>query len=316
MWGIILLGTGVLGLILILMGMIAAGMFMFGYRKVRSAGKDKLRIVIKGMEVDVETCHMFFSIILGLSMILASECVAGKRGDVGAIKQYQRTVPGTPRLEEGGYTICEETIRVDLRNRKKIGLIEHFGSDLSETERFEKIVIKDVGSGVKEVNLRHGTSTLGISVAEKPAGAEWRTITEKSEEFYNPFTELVKGRKFFEDLLARKGRMKSYYMSVPIETGESQEIAYSLRYYNAFQGKDFEWVGKEVSADTDILTIFVIFPADKPFKLFETYMKENAACPKMRIDDPEIEYAPDRRTLTWRIRDAKAGEWYIIKWLW
>jgi hypothetical protein len=316
MWGIVLIAVAILGLSLMTTGVVAAGLFVLGYQRVKDAGKHKLRIAIKEIEVDLETGHMFFSIVVGLLMILAAGCVAGNRGEVAAIKERERNVCGTPRLEEGGYTICEETIRIDLRNRQTIGLIEHFGSDVSKTERCERIVIGNVGSGVKEVNLRHATSGPAIEAVEKLAGAAWRRITEKSEEFYNPFIELLRGRSCFKDLVARKGRMRSYYMSVPISRGRGQEIAYRLCYYNAFQGEDFEWAGKEVTADTDILTIHVVFPSDKPFKSFEAYMKDDAACPKMRIDDPNIEATEDRRALTWRIRDAKAGERFIIKWAW
>lgn len=104
-------------------------------------------------------------------------------------------------------------------------------------------------------------------------------------------------------------------MTVPITDGVGQEIVYKLKYYNSFQGKDFEWAGKVFSADTDVLTMRIAFPEEKPFKSYEAYKKAAGAEEKNRIESPDIK-AEGNKALAWTIWDAKKGEKYFIKWTW
>ena len=133
---------------------------------------------------------------------------------------------------------------------------------------------------------------------------------------YNPFIGLLKSTDIFKDLLARKGEMKSYFMTIPVMEGPGQQIMYRLKFYNAFQGRDFEWASKKLSADTDVLQMHITFPDDKPFKSFETYKRDPSAKKLIQINNPEIETLSGNHGLTWTIQDAKKGEKYFIKWLW
>jgi hypothetical protein len=294
--GIILLCTNLLGIVMTILGVIGTVMYLFN------------------IQTGLDT-----KFILGIFALPLTKSIIQNRGDRGKAKQAENKTDKTPKLEEGGYTISEREVRIDLQNRREIGWIEFHGSDLSETERIERRVIKGVGSGVEELNFLHATSGHSIVVIDKPEGAKWRKVQEKSG-IYHPFYDLIKGdkslKKFLKDLIARKGRMRTYYMTVPITEGSGQEIIYKVKYHNAFQGRDFEWAGEDLSADTDILTMHIVFPEDKPFKSFETSKKETTDAPRIQIDNPEIETAPDNHTLTWTIRDAKKGEQYYIKWLW
>ena len=110
--------------------------------------------------------------------------------------------------------------------------------------------------------------------------------------------------------------MRTYYMTVPITSDGVQETVYKLKYRNAFQGRDFEWAGKVISSDTDILSMHIKFPKDKPFKSIVALKKESPDAGVIDFDNPKIETALDNRTFTWTIRDAKKGERYYIKWLW
>ena len=58
MSAIILNCTGVVGLILIVMGTTAAFMFIFDIKKVKVGGKNKLQYKIKGKEVHIEVDHV------------------------------------------------------------------------------------------------------------------------------------------------------------------------------------------------------------------------------------------------------------------
>ena len=314
--GSILYYVAVLGLILMIMGVVGAVMYMFGYKKVEVHGRNKLQIRIKGIEVGIETGHVYFAIIVGLIMVIAPVYVAWAvpSGEARKVKGIEKATPTTPELEEGGYTISEDEIRIDLRDRKEVSLRDFFGGDLSETKWRARKVIKHVKSGVNELNFRYATSGYAIQPIEKPEDANWRRISK--DVMYNPFIDLLRGKKSFKDLLARKGEMICYYMTVPITDGIGQEIHYTLKYCNAFQGRDFEWASKRFRADTDMQTIHITFPEDKPFKSFDTYKKDAPDAPKIRIDAPAIETAADNHILTWKISNAKKGEQYIIKWDW
>jgi len=307
----------VLGLLLVLISLIGVGVRMVRYQAVEVSERHELKLEIKGFEIRVETGRMYFGVFVGLILAVAPFPISKYFGAVWEAEKEERAIPSTPKLREGGFTISEQEERIDLQHRKQIGVTDYLGGDLSETTRLIRRVIKDIKGDVKEVNFRHATSGYRIAASSIPPGAKWRIMEEESEEvIYNPFTDLLRGKEFFEDLLARKGKMKSYYMTVPITEGKGQEIAYTLKYYNAYQGSDFEWAGKVFSADTDKLTMHVTFPKDKPLKSFETYKTDPGSDEKVQFDNPEIEISADKRMFTWTIRKAKKGEMYFVKWLW
>lgn len=316
MAAIILNCVAILGLILIIMGMSATFMFVFGIGKVKVGGRNRLQYKIKGTEVGIVTSHIYFAIFLGLLMVITPFSISGLFGDLARTNAEEKATPITPKLEKGEYTIREEEIRIDLRKRKEIGIGGYLAGELSETERLVRIVIEDVKAGVKKVSFRYSTSVQSIAVMNMPEDAEWTRTTKEEYAEFNPFIDLLEKKGLFKKLLARKGRMRSYYMTVPITDGSGQEIIYRLRYYNAFQGDDFEWASKNFSTDTDALTMHITFPDDKPFKSFETYKRRFGAKEIIRINNPEIETSSGNHILTWTIRDAKKGEKYFIKWLW
>jgi len=306
-----------LGLLLIMMSLFGLGMYMLGYETVGLGGENEIGFAYKGFEFKTKTGHIYYGIFVGLILAISPFPVSKYFGKVAEVEAMERAIPSIAKLKEGGYKISEQDERIDLRNRKEIGRTEYLGGDLSETTRLVRRVIKDLDGDVKEVNFRHATSGYGIVVQEKPSGAKWQKIEEQSKDVvYNPFVDLLRGREFFKELLARKGGMRSYYLTVPVTEGKGQEIVYTLRYYNAYQGSDFEWAGKLFSADTDRLTMHITFPKDKPLRSFETYKSAPHSKEKIRIDHPEVETAPDGHTLTWRIRDAMKGETYFVKWVW
>lgn len=322
MSGYILNCAAAVGLVLIVVGTIAAFMFVFSIGKVKGGGKNKLNFGIAGIEITVETGYVYFAVIVGLLLVILPFPISGHFGEVSMAKAEERATPTTSRLEEGEYNIRKEEITIDLRNQKEIGVAGYLGSELSEIEWQERIEIKDVKVGIEEVNILHATTGHSIAVIDKPACAKWRRVKEKSKTIYNPFYDMLKGetsfKAVFRDLIKRGGGMRTYYMTVPITGDAVRVIVYKLKYRNAFQGRNFEWAGKALSSDTDILTLHIKFPKDKPFKSksYKTSKKESPDAVVIDIDNPEIEIAPDNSTLTWKIRDAKKGERYYIKWSW
>jgi len=320
MSGLILNSVAVFGLVLIVMGVIASFMFIFGIGKVKVGGKNILHLKIAAMEIVIETGRIYFAIVLGLILAITPVPISAHFGEAGELAARDEATPMTSQLEEGGHAVSKEEISINLSKRKELGIEDFLGGHLSEVEWLVRRTIRDVESGIKEVHFRHATSGYAIEVMDKPEGIKWRKTEEKGEVIYNPFYGLLMGKKsvksVFKDLIARKGKMKTYYITAAITDKREQEMVYKLKYYNAFQGKGFEWAGKVFSANTDILTMHITFPEDKPFKSLDTYKREVVGADLEPINNPEIKTGPDKRTLTWTIRDAKKGEIYYIKWLW
>jgi len=307
-----------LGLILIIMGCIRTGIVMFGHQKVHGGqGGQGVETKISKDGIGIKTTGVNFSaIVIGLVLIIVGILSPGYLGTSGKLNAKQKDIFTTTKLKEGGYRIIEEEVWIDLRKRKAIGIIDSAGGDLSESERQVKKVVKALGDDI-EVHFRHATSGPGIILIEKPVEAKWQAIKDDPQKvIYNPFIEHLRGKKIFKKLLSRKGRMTSYYMSFPITEKNGQDIWYKLRYYNAFQGKGFEWAGEEFSADADSYTLHIAFPKNKPFKSYKTYQKEAPTASKILIDNPDVEDTPNKRSITWKIQNAKKGEMYFIEWLW
>lgn len=213
---------------------------------------------------------------------------------------------------------------IDLRKRKEIGLLEYYAGDLSKTTRRIEIIIKEVGDDVKEMHFGHATSGTTILPIIRPKGAMWRELKDKSKRRSNPFFNRLKEeglQKILDDLFARKGGMRTFYLTVPKIEGAGQQILYQLKYCNSFQGRDFEWAGKYFSADTDVLKMKIAFPEKKPFKSYKAYKKAAGTEEKTgieennRIENPDIK-TEGNQALVWTIRDAKEGEKYFIMWTW
>lgn len=314
----------VLGLIVICLGIIRLSLTIFGFRNIRTLDHTFELWIKENVGFKIQSQRLGIAVIfLGIVMVSIPSAI-GAFGLVGDVKEANEALAATstsPRLEEGGYEICGEEITIDLRNRKELGIEGFLAGELSDTVRLVKIMIKDVESDIEEIYLHHATSGYGIQVIEKSEKAMWRRIIEEETPgkiTYNPFAAFLKGRLKFKDLLKRRGAMLSYYMIVPVIGGQGQEIMYRLKYRNAFQGEDFEWAGKVISANTDVITMNIAFPENKPFKAgsVKTYKKNAPHAPEFPIDKPEVETTPDNRKLTWKIKDAKKGERYYIKWQW
>ena len=306
-----MLTLAILGLVLAAAGVAGAALLLFAPDGVNPGGTNTLKVG----DFEVATGHVFFAIVIGVGMIIVSSYLSGKRGDVGKIERAENQTPSTSALLESEYTVAEKEVRIDLRNRREIGLLEYFGSDLSRTERMDRLVLKKVTPGMTEVNFRHATSGHSIVLLE-PGNLKWRRIQEQSRQIDHPFLEMLTGEKHFEDLLRRSGRLRSYYLTVPLSGENGQEIIYKLAYHNAFQGRSFEWAGVELDADTALLSMHVTFPKAKPFAFAEAFKKTEGQAGKAPIANPDIGMDPGRQWLTWRIRDGKKGETYFMKWKW
>jgi hypothetical protein len=85
---------------------------------------------------------------------------------------------------------------------------------------------------------------------------------------------------------------------------------------NAFQGRSEEWAGKVVHADSDLITMNIAFPEDKPMKAYHVFREPEHGKVRLPLETPDIQLSPDKKFLTWKIRDAKKGERYLIRWEW
>lgn len=308
-----------LALILIVLGLIRLTMTIFGLKRLQALD-EKFQLKIGKMGLTIQTHYLGLACIsLGFMMAIISFWVSGYFGQAGEAYAEDARIPTTCTVHQAKYRVSEEEIRIDLRNREEIAIPDYLAGNLSETERLVTRRIKDVGKRVKKIQIRHATSGYRIKLVEKPQGATWTRYEDKAKVLHNPFISLLRGKHYaevFKDILARHGEIKSYCLDVPITSGKGQEIFYRLSYANAFQGGDFEWAGKVFDADTDVLTMHITFPKDKPIKSSETFRRSPASKKKERLENPEIEIAHGNRVLTWRIHNGKKGEKYYIKWLW
>ncbi len=269
-----------LGLVLIIVGILATAMSIFGYKKVRSRSRNTLQIKTQLVELNIDTGHIYFAIVLGLLMIIIPFPISRYFGDYGELKAQEDTYAVTGLRGEGGHAISAREVWIDLTKRKEIGYLEYLGSGASATTWTERRLIAEVKKGVTELNFRHATSGPMILPWFKPDGAVWRPIKLPKDIIYNPFAELLIKNDFFRSLIEKEGAMNSYYLTVPFMDSREQEVVYVLKYYNAFQGRNFEWAGLIVDVDTDILITHILFPQHKPFKAYETYVKRQADAPK------------------------------------
>ncbi len=265
----------------------------------------------------LDTTHLSLLVMVcGFIVTCISVKVRKFIGPRGEAEKKERSLPSTTELTDCGFTILEQEVRVDLRKRKQLSLDEILASELSETERLDRIVIAKVDPGTKEIHLRHATSGFSISPLEKPDNATWKKIVTPEASIWNPFCDILQGRKKFKDFLAQGGCMRSYYLTVPVSGTDAQEITYRLKYNNAFIGDEFEWAGEEFYADTESFTMHITFPPDWPFQSYEAFKKTADMQDRVVIPDPEIDTSPDNLRLTWKIHKARKGDLYFLKWSW
>ncbi|MEN8256854.1 MAG: hypothetical protein ABFS09_03225 [Thermodesulfobacteriota bacterium] len=265
----------------------------------------------------VDTTHFsLLMMILGFVVTCTSVKLRKFIGPLGRAEKNDKNVSSTAELTDFGFAILEQEVRIDLRKRKELGLDAILASELSESERLDRIVIEKVDPGTKEINMRHATSGHSIGPLEKPGNATWKKIVSPAASIWNPFCDILQGRKKFKDFLAKGGYMSSYYLTVPVSGSDAQEITYRLKYNNAFIGDEFEWAGEEFYADTESFTMHITFPPDKPFKSYEAFKKVGGMEDRVAIPDPEIETAPDKLRLTWKLHKARKGDLYFLKWVW
>ncbi len=303
----------VLGLVISILGLVTIVGWLTGFITVTGKSTMELPLGIK-----VETSNVFFLTILGFSITFLSERLTSKIGQVGKAQEQERSTPSTSRREERGYSISEKQVTIDLRNRKNVNnLLGYFTSQLSSTERTTNIVFSNPDSLPDEINLRHATSGHSISPINAPKNSEWKIIKEGSKVIENPFySQLIKKIEKFKDLIARKGKMKSYYLTVHKEDLDGYELEYKLKYNNAFVGDDFEWFGDDTIADIDLLTMIICFPNDKPIKSYEVFEKLSAEKEPGPILEPDIEVSEDNLSLKWTLQNARKGHLYLLKWAW
>lgn len=304
-----------LGLVISVLGVVVIVGSLMNVIKVE--GKSILRLPFVG---GVETTNVYFLTVLGFAITCLSERLSSKIGQVGKAQKLERATPSTSERKEGGYSISEKQVTVDLRKRKNIdNLVGHFTSQLSSTERTTRIVFSNPDLLPDEINLRHATSGHSISPISTPKNCKWQIIKEDSNIIENPFYSLLMMKiERFKDLIARKGKMKSYYLTVHKEDLEGYEIEYKLKYNNAFVGDDFEWFGEDIIADIDLLTMVIYFPKDKPIKSYEAFEKLSTEKEKgpTPILKPDIEVSKDNLSLEWTLHNARKGHLYLLKWAW
>lgn len=313
----------ILGLVTIVVGLVLTALLVILGKKTES-GKVTFNLFRGSLQVTGGPTIIMMAlgiamVLLPVSVFLHARGAIGAEGVADEIEERNEQLETTSKLQNGEFTLSELEVWIDLSTRKQIGLPAFFTSKVSTTSRRVRAVIKDVGPEVKEIHFPHATEGYAIEPLETPAGALWRkVIQDQKRVLYTPELDIFKGKKTFDDVLARSGRLdNSYYLSVPMVEGQGQEILYLLSYYNSFQGRSAEWVGTAFIADTDLFMLYVLFPEDKPFKTVVA-KKGDPWGPSdfVEISNPDLETDLDHRFIKWTVRNAKKGEAYTLRWDW
>ncbi len=322
MINILLYGLAILGLLAIVVGLLLIGLLAI---RGEAGPTGEVEINLFEGTFEVTGGEPLLLMALGIGMVLFPAVVIARyRGVLGSgglpaeLKRKNDQLSRTPKLQNGQFTLSKLEDVIDLRNRKEMSLAEIFGPGLSTTSRRVKTVIKDIDPDVQEIHFFHATTGYMVEPSAKPEGANWRVVVDEKSALYTPGLDLLTGRKTFDDLLARGGRLDSNYsLSVPVVAGPGQEIWYELTYHNGFQGRKGDWAGNVFIADTDLFKLTVVFPEDRPFKTFKA-QKGNPKdpFPYAEIGNPEVETDPDHHRIEWTVRNAKEGEAYVLRWDW
>lgn len=302
----------IMGILIFIYGFFIFFVSSIGIIPVEIPGTFKVDI----LGIKAESANLFFPIVLGIVMFLVFNKISSRTGEAGQANIKEKKVPVEKEMNEGGFTVSEEEVRIDLRKRKELKALDLLSCGLSETERLVRMVIKDVDPKREQLYLRHATTGHSVQIIDTPQDSRWLRIQKPSENLLNPFVDMLFDNTRFQELFRRKGKMRSYYLAIPSQGGKGKEINYKLRYNNAFKGSKWEWAGKEFCADTEKFQMIILFPKKKRFKSIETYKEESPNKVKVPLDNPVIEKRKNSLSLKWTITNAKKGEIYLIRWTW
>jgi hypothetical protein len=305
------------GTLLVTAGTIRIVMTLFGYH-VMPAWENKFRVKLPKFEFGLETNNLgIAACFVGIIVVGTPTFLLNYWGPVAELNAQESNLPVSEALELDGYSAAEETVWLNLTKRKELSDWDRVAGDFSPVNWSSRLVVKAIEPGVDNIALRFATSGAGIRPLELPSGAQWEKSSEsKGNDIYNPFVDVLKGTSLFRELFDLNGTMRTYFMTLPVQQMPNQEFWYQLSYLNAFQGRSEEWAGKVVHADTDLITMNIAFPENKPLKAYYAFREPEHGKVRLPLETPDIQLSPDKRFLTWKIRDAKKGERYLIRWEW
>ena len=131
--------------LLLLLGIVllTTGTLLFIFDPPEAADKPILTGEVSGFKFGTRDRHLVL-MIFGLTTIILGFRLPGQFGEVKAAQNRENKVPTTQILEEGGFTVSELEIRLDLSPRRDFGLGQYLGSELSSTERLTRLVLDTV----------------------------------------------------------------------------------------------------------------------------------------------------------------------------
>lgn len=305
------------GTTLVFAGTVRIIMTMFGYKMI-PAWENTFHVKLPKIELGFETKNLgIAACFMGVLVIGAPPFILHYWGPVAEHNAQEKLLSVSEEQALDGYTAAEETVWIDLSQRKELSDWDRVAGKFSPVQWKSQLVVKAVEPGADRISLRFATSGAGIHPQELPMGTHWEKSAEsKIHNIYNPFMDVLKGTSLLKKLFDAKGTMRTYFMKIPVRQTSNQEFFYQLSFLNAFQGRSEEWAGKVVHADTDLITMNIAFPKDKAIKAYQVFREPEHGKVRLSIETPDVELSPDKTHLTWKITDAKKGERYLIRWDW
>jgi hypothetical protein len=310
------MAVGGSGILLFFATLVAILLFALGLREMDGDGSEFLRWKVFG-RIRLTTRKMLGTLFIAAFFFASSFYLTACDSEYGkAVLQkdllQSSTEPGPVR----GYSIDEENSALDLRNIRDLSFTDWYMHKLSPADWTFHKVLGAVEDGVKQVAFRHSTSCdLGLDTLEMPKGAQWIGIVDTAERIRIPFLAKL-DTALFRNLFERKGLMSTYLAKIPVVEGKGQIIDYKLRYFNSFQGKDSEWVGKIFDADTRKFVLNIEFPPGKPFKSCQVFKKGAGSDKEQPDSTTSVTGLEGNRLLRWVVLDARKGEKFFLKWAW
>ena len=202
-----------------------------------------------------------------------------------------------PRYE-GDYLVRETVITADLRQRRSSTGAATNVESKDPKMRVDRVVRQRTHA--EPYQIPFGTNGSRVEQIESPTHPSMTTEVVKSSRF---------GSSIAHEYLAKIDSEKFPYQ-------ELQNVKTRMVYVNAFANEKEEWCGISPNNNTEVITMVILFPNDKPCKSALAHMKPINGT-ELAYDGPtKPEIYAEGRFLTWTILHPTKGVGYFVSWAW
>jgi hypothetical protein len=241
--------------------------------------------------------RLYFGISCIFSVVLASSALLSLASVFFHWPLDFRETAAAAAVAEGDYRIEESVVVFDLRNRKQTD-----GRTMLESKEPKMRVDRVVRQRITDApyQIKSGTNGLRIEQIVSPTHPSMTTEEIRAEMF--PLTT-----------------KHSYTSSIPADRfpiGEPVTVKTNSVFVNAFTGDQKEWAGVSTDIGTDVITMIVLFPKEKPCKEVTAMQKPMGTNPSPYNGTTRPVLQGDGSMVTWTINKPSKGTGYFIAFKW